>query len=202
MLWKGILRCRVLACKIRCRLIWHGYSRTQSTLALGSSVKLLRVWPADKWTSRFTAFILNYLFASVFQRSTFLLWGKKYEHLDYCTDCKGATLLEQILSRLALLLLCNPVILKVCGARMSCSSWKSRVMTCFWEFLCRNFPALRDAVQGLQENSNWELHAEIMIPGGAWQFVLLNIFGQSMLQSSKSKARSHRMASAPAQGHL
>lgn len=95
------------------RPIWHGHSRTQSILALRSLVKLLRVWPADKWTSRVTAFILNYLFAnivsvqprenhypcshhptclsqiSVFQTPTFLLWGKKYKHLDYCTDCKG-----------------------------------------------------------------------------------------------------------------
>lgn len=41
-----------------------------------------------------------------------------------------------------------------------------------------------------------------MNSGGTWQFVLLDAFSQSMLQSSKSKARSPWMASPPAQGHL
>lgn len=108
---------------------------------------------------------------------------------------KASTLLEQMPSRLGLLLLQNPVTLNICGARIPCSGQEKRVMRCLWEFLCRILPSSGNAVQGLREESIRKLLAgEIMNPGGTRQFVLLDAFSQSMLQSSKNKAKSPWMA--------
>lgn len=124
-------------------------------------------------------------------------------HLDYCTDCKG-----NYLARTDALRTGSSIAPK---SRNPESLWSKhvlqqlgiKVMTCFWEFLCRIFPSLRNSMQGLQDKSIWKLlSGEIMSPERTRQFVLLDAFSQSMLQSSKRKARSPWMASPPAQGHL